>query len=258
MEEAKKKLEEAKKEGAVEKQEEAIRELEEARAALEEILRQLREEELKRLLAALQVRFEKMLRLQQIVYNGTRRLDDVPQPARTHNHEIESAQLGAKEMQIVDLAEKALILLREDGSAIAFPEAVGQMRDDMLQVARRLKAARVGQTTQELEKDIIEQLKEMIEALKRMQEEMEERQQQSQPSPSQPQDPALVDLLAEVKLIRSLQLRVNRRTDTYSKLKENEGEQALKQDLIEALDRLSEREKRIAEITHDLDLGKNK
>ena len=71
MKEAEKKLEEAEREGAVEKQEEAIRELEQAKAELEEILRQLREEEIVRMLAMLEARFRKMLELQREVYDGT-------------------------------------------------------------------------------------------------------------------------------------------------------------------------------------------
>ena len=72
MEEAKKRLEKAKKEGAVDEQEKALRELDTAKAELEEILRQLREEEMKRLLAMLEARFHKVLQIQREIYAGTR------------------------------------------------------------------------------------------------------------------------------------------------------------------------------------------
>ena len=256
MEEAKKKLEEAKKKGAVEEQEEAIRELEQAKAELEEILRQLRMEEIMRMLAMLEARFRKMLDMQRDVYEKTVRLGAVPVDDRTYNHEIEASRLSGKETEIVVEADKALLLLREDGTAVAFPEALRQVREDMQQVVFRLAQVKVGEITQGIEEDIIAALEEMIEALQKAQEDMEAQQQQSQPSQSQPQDPPLVDLLAEIKMIRALQMRVNTRTDRYSKL--IEGEQAERLELIEALKKLAEREQRIHEVTRDLEMERNR
>ena len=97
----------------------------------------------------------------------------------------------------------------------------------------------------------------MIEALKKARKDMEDKKQPpNQPPPSQPQDPPLVDVLAEIKMIRALQMRVNRRTQRYSKL--IEGEQAENAELIEALRRLAEREQRIGRVTRDLEMGRNK
>ena len=96
MREAEKKLKEAQRKDAVEKQEEAIRELEQAKADLEEILRQIREEEMERHAGMLEARFRKMLQMQREVYEGTVRLDKVPEPSRTHDHEIESGRLSSR------------------------------------------------------------------------------------------------------------------------------------------------------------------
>lgn len=258
MKEAQEKLDQAQREGAVEKQEEAIRELEQAKAELEKILRQLREEEIARMLAMLEARFRKMLLLQLAVYEGTKRLDKVPKPQRTHNHEIEASRLSNKETEIVVEADKALLLLREDGTAVAFPEALLQIREDMQQVVHRLAQAKVGKITQGIEEDIIAALEEMIEALKKAQKDLENQHQPppSQSPPSEPQDPPLVDVLAEIKMIRALQMRVNRRTRRYSSL--IEGEQAEDAELIQALQRLAEREQRIHRVTRDLEMGRNK
>jgi hypothetical protein len=257
MQEAQQKLEEAQREGAVEKQEEALRELELAKAELEEILRQLREEEILRMLAQLEARFVKMLQLQREVYDGTLRLDKVPRDQRSHNHEIEASRLSGKEIQIIIECDKVLLLLREDGTAVAFPEAVQQMREDMQQVELRLAQTKVGKITQGIEEDIIAALEEMIEALKKAQEEAEDKKSKpNQPSPSRPQDPSLIDTLAELKMIRALQMRVNSRTERYSKL--IEGEQAENAELVEAIRRLAEREERIHRVTRDLEMGRNR
>lgn len=255
MREAEEKLQEAEREGAVEKQEEAIRELEQAKADLERILRQLREEEMERMLTLLEARFQKMLQMQREVYEGTLRLDKVPEPDRTHNHEIEASRLGRKEAEIVVEADKALTLLRDDGTAVAFPEALEQVRDDMGEVVRRLDRAEVGPLTQSIEEEIIAALEEMVEALSKAKQDAEERQSRPMP-PGPPQDQPLVDLLAEIKMIRAMQMRVNQRTERYAKLVE--GEQAESPDLLEALERLAERQARIHRITRDLEMGKNR
>ena len=255
MREAEEKLKEAEREGAVEKQEEAIRELEQAKADLERILRQLREEEMERMLTLLEARFQKMLQMQRAVYEGTQRLDKVPEPERTHNQEIEASRLGRKEAEIVVEADKALTLLRDDGTAVALPEALEQVREDMRQVVRRLDRAEVGPLTQSIEEEIIAALEEMIEAVGRAQQDADERKSRPMP-PGAPQDQPLVDSLAEIKMIRAMQMRVNRRTERYSKLVE--GEQAESPDLLEALDRLAERQARIHQITRDLEMGKDR
>lgn len=256
MQEAQKRLEEAKREGAVEKQEEAIRELEQAKADLEKILRQLREEEMERSLAMLEARFAKMLQMQREVYEGTVRLDKVPEADRNHNQEIESGRLSSKEAEIVLETDKALTLLREDGTAVAFPEAIEQARADMEQVVQRLAQFKVNDITQAIEQDIIAALEEMLAALKKAREEIQQRQQpQNQPS-GEPQDPPLVDLLSEIKMIRTLQMRVNLRTERYKKMVQ--GEQADNAELLDALAKLADRQQRIYEITRDLKRGKNR
>ena len=70
-----------------------------------------------------------------------------------------------------------------------------------------------------------------------------------------------MDELAELKMIRSLQLRVNKRTGRYSRLLDDADDpagQALEEDLIKALGDLSGRESKIYQIMRDINLGKNK
>jgi hypothetical protein len=257
MREAEKKLQEAQRDGALQKQEDAIRELEQARSALEEILRQLREEEVQRMLASLEARFTKMLQMQREVLEGTIRLDKIPQAERTHEYEIQTGRLSSKEAEIDLEAEKALTLLREDGTAMAFPEALGQVRQDIQQVVERLSAAKVDKITQGIEEDIIAAFDEMLQALKKALKDQEKKKQRPGASGGgAPLDPPLVDVLAEIRMIRTLQVRINLRTDRYSKL--IQGEQADKPDLLDALKRLADRQEHIFRITRDLNLGKNR
>jgi len=258
MEQAKKKLDDAKKDGAKADQEEAIRELEKAKAELEAILRQLREEELARTLAQLEQRFREMLAMQHEVYEGTQRLDKVPADKRTSGDEVESGRLSRKESLILAEAEKALALLRDEGTAVAFPEAVEMIRDDMQNVVGLLARFKVDSVTLGVEEDIIAALEEMIAALQKAQQQQQQRQQQQQQQGGQPSEPPLVDQLAELKMIRALQMRVNTRTKRYQKLVDGPEGQADKPELLDAIKDLAEREQRIYHTTRDIVVGKNK
>ncbi|HEX4128563.1 MAG TPA: hypothetical protein VHZ24_00885 [Pirellulales bacterium] len=255
MEAAQKQLEKAQREGAQQDQEQAVRELERAKAELEEILRQMREEEMERVLVQLEARFRKMLELQTEVYDGTKRLDRVPLTERTRSDEIESGRLGRREALIQAEAEKALVVLREEGTATAMPEAVEQMRDDMESAAARLGQFKIDARAVALEEDILAALEEMIASLQKAQRENEQRQQQAQPG--QPGEPPLIDKIAELKMIRALQMRVNTRTRRYSELVQGEVGQAAETDLLEQLRQLAEREQRVYRAAREIVLGKN-
>lgn len=254
MRQAKIKLERANRKGAVEDQKKALDELYQAKKELEEILRQLREEEVERMLAQLEARFRKMLELQVQVHAGTLRLDKVPESSRSRDNEVEALRLSRKEKQIVDECDKAIVLLKEEGTAVAFPEAAEQMRDDMQQVVHRLERANVGSVTQGIELEIIKALEEMIAALQKAQREAKG----GGGGGGQGEDQPLVDKLAELRMIRALQMRVNLRTQRYHKLlNDPQIEQADKPDVIDALQRLGEREDRITKITRDIVVGRN-
>ena len=254
MEEAQKRLEEAKKDGAMKEQEEAIRELEQAKAELEEILRQLREEELARLLEQLERRFTEMLRKQEAVYRDTQGLHAVPLASRGKGEEIESGRLSREEGLILVDADKALSILKEEGSAVAFPRTVEQMRDDIAQTVELLAAVKVDELTLAIEEDVIAALKELIEALQQAKKDMKDK---KPPPPGESQgenEQPLVDRIAELKMIRALQLRVNRRT----RLINETVDVAADAGALEMLRKLSQTEQEVFEITRDIVLGKNK
>jgi hypothetical protein len=131
----------------------------------------------------------------------------------------------------------------------------------MKQVVVYLSQAKTGMLpTQQVEEDIIAALEEMIEALKKAQRDLKDPQ-KSQPGGGQPPDPSLIDMLAEVKMLKSLQLRVNRRTETYRRQLDNPDDDlgtAKRQDLVKGLNDLTEREERIFRAARDLVTGRNK
>src|SRR6266852_473432 len=245
------------KEDASKKQSQAIAKLDEALKKLEEILRQLREEEIERLLAKLEQRCRRMLEIQIEVYDGTVRVDKAigtnPDKKASRAEEQRSLQLSDREEVIVVEANKAIQILEAEGTAVAFPQMFEQVRDDAKNVARRLGKADVGAVTQVIEQDIIAALKDMIEALKKAQADLKGQSQPGQSGP--PQNQKLIDLLAELKMIRAMQVRVNSRTKVYAQ--KYTGEQASEPDIQKELGELAQRQLKIFDVTNNIAKGKN-
>jgi len=169
-----------------------------------------------------------------------------------------------KEEEIIREANSAIQILSAEGSSVAFPEVFADLRDEMVKVSRRLRTTDVSLFTQRIENDIIAGLKEMIEALKKAR---QDNQNQKPPQPGQSgggqQNQKLIELLQELKMIRSLQIRVNKRTEDYAR--EYQGEQAPssatarspeereKADNVnKEMKGLGERQKKIGDITDNL------
>ena len=240
---------------ATKKQDEAIKKLEEALKDLEARLKQLREKELAKLLANLEQRVTLMLKLQTEVKGDTENIYKTVQSlgGKPAVAEIQKSQTQAdKESQIIGIADATLKLMEGEGSAVVFAGVLKEVRGDMEAVQKRLNEARVGEDTQQIEGDIIEQLKMMKEALKKAKQDLENK--PSEPKPNDPNakkpDNKLLELLAELKLVKSLQEQVNKRTVMYNK--QDPGEQA-KDPLIQAeLNQLAARQKVLQDMLHKI------
>ena len=256
MEQAKKELDEKDRDDASKEQEEAVSKLEKARRELEEMLRQLREEERDSLLAALEARLQKMLAMQKIINESTQRIDKTPREKRSRQEELLCVDLSKKEVFLVRQANAALAVLRDEGTAVAFPEAMIAVREDMRTVADLLARADTGELTQSVEQDIVAALEEMIAALQKEQK-SDPQQSGNMDQDGMPQPPPLLDILAELKMIRSLQMRVNRRTDRVARLVDGKVEADVPEPVKDIVRKLAEREGRIVQVTEDLATGRN-
>jgi hypothetical protein len=242
--------------GAGDDQKEVVNKLNEAKRDLERLLQQMREEELERLLGELIGRCQLMLRMQEEVLVGTLDVHDKieKRPGKVPDRldKIDSNGLSKKEGEIVKAADLAIQMLEAEGTAVAFPEVFQQVREDMVNVQKRLALTDAGDVTIAIEKDIIATLKEMIDALKQAQKDQKAKKSDPKDSKSQPpnQNKKLLELIAELKMIRSMQIRVNKRTETYGN--EYKGEQAAEPRIVRELQDLSNRQDRIAEVTTKL------
>jgi hypothetical protein len=256
---AEKNLKKNERDKASGEQDEAIKKLEEVRKEIERRLKQLREEELERLLANLEARCQRMLALQIEVYEGTKRVHGAIQANEgqkaSRNEDLKAGDLSGREGQIVVEANKALQLLEEDGTAVAVPQVLEQARDDMKKVQALLFKTEVGSFCQGIEEDIIAALKEIIEALKKAQQDLKDRKDQPPPPPGgKPPDQRLIDMLAEIRMLRNLQVKINKRTIDYGK--QYNGEQADDGKVQDELRSLAQRQVKIEKATKDIATGR--
>lgn len=240
---------------ATKNQDDAIKKLEEAIKDLEARLKQLREKELAKLLSNLEQRVAAMIKLQTEVREATKNIDGTVKTlgGKPAVAEIQKSQAEAEnENKIIVIADATLKLMEGEGSAVVFAGVLKEVRGDMEAIQKRLNEARVGEDTQQIEQDVIDQLKLMQEALKKAKQDLE-----NKPSEPKPGDPnankpnnKLLEMLAELKLIKSLQEQVNKRTVMHGKA--DASEQA-KDPLIQAeLQQLAARQKVLQDMLHKI------
>lgn len=216
MEEAQAGLQNRDAAAAQRKQREAIDKLRQAQDQIEERLAQLRRQLLEDRLAGLETRFAQMLARQVPVTAETARLEQTRVgETRTRQELAILHQLALAEKDLAGQAQRALDIIMEDGSTLVFPRIVEELRDDLQGANELLAARRSDAHTQSVQADIEATLKELIEAMQKA------RQQAAgggggggggggAPGGQTP----LVPDSAELKLLRSAQLRVNGRTQS--------------------------------------------
>jgi len=259
QEQAEKDLDKDKRPDAAKQQDKAIKELEEAMKELEKRLKQLREEEKAKLLANLEARCNRMLAMQTEVYNVTKGIHDTitKNGGQKAVADVQKSQQQAdKEGEIVAEADRCLKLLETEGSAVAFARVLEEVRADMVAVQRRLGVTIVDTDTQAIEENIIAMLKEMIAALKKAQQDL----QNQNPNPNNNTNPSkpnerLINLLAELKLIRSLQSMLNSRTVMYGK--KYQGEQTSDPIIDAELKQLAQRQVKLQDMINKIASGAN-
>jgi hypothetical protein len=265
MQQAEKKLREDKRKDAIEEQQKAEEELQKAIAELERILTQLREEEIERALVDLETRLKRMYDLEKTIRDQTEKLANLTGEDKDRQLEIQANKLSIEQMKVVMEGQRALLLLQDEGSSQAFPEALEQVNRDAQMVAKRLVAADVSSGTQGIEDEVLGALEEMLESLKQVQKKREEQKQEQQGGGQQvggnPEDQPLVDKLAELRLIKTLQLRVNRRTDRLASESNSSNDlvgEVGDPQLREQVQELSTRQQKIQDVTREILLEKAK
>ena len=203
-----------------------------------------------------------MLEAELKVYEGTLRIDKIPADQRGRAIDIRANKLAFDQRKIAGRSRSVPDPAAGRGLVCRLPRScrTNARRYGRSQL-RDWSDVKVERITQGLEEEIIGTLEELIEALQKAQQELDNSKNSPPGQPGSGDDAPLVDILAELKMIRSLQVRVNSRTNRYARLLEITDDpvgQAITDDLRQAIGKLGEREASIHQITRDIVLGKNK
>ncbi len=234
---------------AQQQQQKAIEQLEQALRELQETLEQLRREQQEEILRGLESRFRAMLTRQTAVNEGTVALESKGPAAWVHADELQLAGFAQEQTALGREAADALYILREEGTAIVFPQIVEQLRDDMQTSADLLRERDTGQVTQAVQAEIAATLEELIEAVEQMRRQLSEGNAPSDPSPGQQGAPLLPDS-AELKLLKACQVRVNRHTQSLAATLE--GEPGSEPVASNRLQRLAQRQQEVADMARKM------
>ncbi len=248
MEKAAESLEQKSPGGAAPKQDKAIEQLEQAQQELEKALEELRKEERAETLRDLEARIRDMLAKQEPINGETVKMDQLGEANFKRAEQLQLAELSTRQRELSEKAATCLHILDEDATTIAFPRVIEQLMEDMVTSADRLAAMQVGAITQTIQTEIVDTLEQLLDAVHRMQEENEnsQGQQSGQSGGAQP----LLPPSAELKLLRSSQLRINNRTgviaDSFQK-----GAEA-RDSTASALAKLAARQAECADIAREM------
>ena len=149
-------------------------------------------------------------------------------------------------------ADRALTIIVEDGTTVIFPKVVEQLREDFKSASDLLAGENTGAYTQLLQKEIERTLEELIEALQKAQDQKESQSGQSGESDQNPQqpNPPLVPESAELKLLKAAQLRVNRRTEMFDKVRP--ADQPLDDTMKKEVGNIADRQAEVAGMAQDM------
>lgn len=200
-------------------QEQALEQLQEALNELEDVLRQVRREELEETLTALEARFRSMLTREERVRETVATLAARDAEKWGRVEEMRLAEAVETQQQLVQDCEATLRILLDEGTTVILPQIVRQLAADMRHAAElaassdRLADASVSEQTRRVLDEIIEVLREIVDAIEQKRDQIQESQQGNPQQPPQGQSgEALLPGSAELKLLRSAQLRLNRAT----------------------------------------------
>ncbi len=256
MQQASNDLDEQDPDEAQKDQQQAEDQMQQALEDIEERLNQLREETREEKLARLEGRFREMLERQIVAGVMTMEIDDkfTSLGKLRRRDQLVLLRLATEEAEISELGQQAYDLLLEDGTSEVFPEIVQGIREDLNKVSRFLESERTDQLTQLLQKDIEATIEQLLEALKEAKQEAKEGGGSGGGGGGEQEEPPLLKLSAEYKILKFRQIRINRRTIQLERIRneqdaaQNPGDEQLDQEF----DDTAAEQERLLEMTEEL------
>ena len=225
-------------------QQEALEQLQKSLDALEDALRQVRREESEETLDALETRVRSMLTREKQVLEAVQALAEKGVESWTRSDELELAGAEKTHLEVGADCETTLRILVDEGTTVIVPELIRQAAADMKTISDLLDRDDVSAQTRDLLTGVVATLEELLAAIEQKRDaDMRDGQGGSSGGgDSQPLLPAS----AELKLLRSSQVRINERTLRAA------GDDDADAAAAGVLQQLSLRQRRLAELARQM------
>ncbi len=205
-----------------EEQKEAAEELAKAEEELDEALLKLKAE----LLQAFKDYLQKMLDEQEELHRVTQIYEkSMPKKEeRKPSDKVTIEGVADKEAAVREDGRSALKILVDDGTSMVFPPILrSEVIKNLDAIIAKMQEGEIGKSTQLRQEIVIRTLQDMIDVLNAKSEnEQEESEEQKQQQQREQEEPKLIDMLAELRLIRNTQANLNKTTEMALKTKETE------------------------------------
>lgn len=243
--------------------ENASKELSKAKQKLQDILRQNREEEIESTLRTLEERFNQLLQMQLKINEKTHDLS--VSKNKTAETRIQAFKLAGEQRKVILEIEKALLILNEEGSSTAIPGTLFQAKLDLIEIVENLELAKIDDELIELQVEVASVFSELVRSVQQEQKEQNDLKKNQSPPPSdkkesmdnQVQRP-LLQKLSELKLIKQLQLQINKRHKAYADSYAETTDAAKRMELGRKTRQLAERQNLLEGMALDLLEGSSK
>jgi hypothetical protein len=233
-------------------QKDAEKNLEDAKKDLADAIQKEQDAAQEQALAQIEVMLRKILESQKRLSTGTKETHAKAKPdgkfERTES--VRLADLADGEGKLAEDTQGIAKLLDDEGTTIVFPSVLRDIREDMAKTQELLASLQPGVLTQGIQKEIEDRLQEMVDALqKELSDRRQKDQQKDGKSPPGGKQP-LVPPIAELKMLRSLQVQINNRTVLLNQA--GQANQATPEALKLQHKVLSDRQNTVSKMTRDL------
>lgn len=229
--------------GARSHQQNAVEQMQKALDQLDEALRQSRREETEETLAAMETRLQSIVAQEREVLSAAEALGAKPSATWSAADRMRLSEASERHQTASEEARVTLRLMVDEGTTLVAPELLSQVVGEMGSVAQRLPREDVGAETLNRLTEIVASLQEILDVITAKREQDAKQDGPQGPQQAGQQTPPLLPRSAELKLLRSSQLRLNRRFEALQSLA------APAEELLEEGRVLGERQARLSELT---------
>ncbi len=199
---------------AAAEQADALEHLKQTQRDLDEALERDRQEDRAKMMQDLTRRFQEMLAEQQDINQASAAFQMRTPQHLPRSEQLHLANLSTRQRSLSEQADQCHNTLHREDATVVLPYLAGQLAEDMRNLAGRLAKFDVGPLTQTIQKEVVETLQQLLDSTAQMAESGESAEESTGRDADEPPDKSLMPSSSELKLLRSIQLRIIARMAT--------------------------------------------